>query len=65
MGSIQTDRFPVIFSATATAWWIGFYNTLTDTYIPVISSVQVPDLDLTPDYYITGQSQRNYKECSW
>ena len=70
IGLIETDDRPVILSTDNTNSAIGFFDPSTGTYVPIVndnplSLVNWPNngdrLGFNTTYYITGESQRNYK----
>lgn len=69
-GIIETDSKPIIFSTDNTNSAIGYFNPETELYEAIIDDrpanlvnwdVDWGTLNFNLDYYITGQSQRNYK----
>lgn len=72
MGAIETDSKPIVFSTDNTNSAVGYLNTVTEQYEPIIDdrTWEVYDneartirskIGFKLENYITGQSQRNYK----
>lgn len=61
-GVIETDRYPILFSTDNVNSAIGFFNTDSNTYVPILNDASLGFLlGFSLDYPITGQVQRNYK----
>ena len=69
-GVIETDKYPVIFSTDNTHSAIGLLDTDNEVYIPILNDATWGLVDINGNseflgfntkYYITGESQRNYK----
>lgn len=69
-GIIETDSKPVIFSTDNINSAIGYFNPETELYEPIIDdnpahlvnwAADGSRLQFTIEFYITGQSQRNYR----
>ena len=70
IGVIETDSKPVVFSTDQTNSAIGFFNPDSGLYEPIVDDrpaglinwpVGGQRLGFSLDWYITGESQRNYK----
>jgi hypothetical protein len=60
IGVIATDKYPVLFCTDNTNSAIGYFNTDTDSYQPIIDdAAEDYKLGFHSDFYITGESQRN------
>lgn len=61
-GIIETDHKPLLFSTDDTYSAIGYFNPNTELYEPIVDDSLLPyKLGFKKDNFITGQSQRNYK----
>lgn len=62
IGALETDKYPVIFSSNNSNSAIGYYNTDTDSYTPILDDATLPfKIPFDTNHPITGQVQRNYK----
>jgi hypothetical protein len=61
IGVIETDKYPVIFSTNNTDSAIGYFDTDTNQYQPIVNDTTLPfKLGFKLNDFITGQFQRNY-----
>lgn len=64
-GVIETDKYPVLISTNNVNTAVGFFNSDTGTYIPIIDdatwSIAPALIGFKVENYVTGTSQRNYK----
>jgi len=64
IGVIETDSKPVLFSTDNVNSAIGYFDPVTETYEPIVDDATwalEDKLGFSTEWYITGQSQRNYK----
>lgn len=62
IGVIETDKFPVIISTNNTNSAVGYFDTINDVYVPIINDSALSfKLNLSTNFFVTGQAQRNYK----
>jgi hypothetical protein len=62
IGIIETDKFPVIISTNNTNSAVGYFDTINDVYVPIINDSALSfKLNLSTNFFVTGQAQRNYK----
>jgi len=60
-GAIATDKYPVVFSTNNVHSAIGYYNTDTHAYVPILNDATMSfKLGFHSDWYITGEAQRNH-----
>lgn len=62
IGCLETDKYPIILSSNNVNAAVGYFNTDTDTYVPILDDANLPfKIPFDTNHFITGQVQRNYK----
>jgi hypothetical protein len=61
IGVIPSDKYPILFCTDNVNSAIGYFNTDTDSYQPILDdTLESYKLGFHSNFYITGESQRNH-----